>query len=495
MSETRTDAKVTKLHHKPSVYYSPQKTVPTAPKAHPQSVIAKKAASHSIAFSQIKEKTASILRGYKEAFVSQLVQTKELIAGGSMALCSVVKREVLRAARVLLSKLQDRSKKLVISGAASLVMTTLLGTVVFGTCSLGCHVKLDDKEIGTLPNEERYYEILSDVKEEVLDTAEVEFEPSGELSVSTVLIGRGQFSETEEVKERLKSTSSEMVPAWGISVDGKTVIGLMAQEDALEVLEEYKALMTEEGAFASFQSRVEVKSEFVPVQIMKTKDEALRFFAEAEEPVILVRSSVACETTEAIPFAVETQNDPNIYVGEVRVLQSGKEGKRHMKYYSVRVNGEEVERTVMEEAVLSAPVAQVERVGTKPPPSPVGTGSFAQPASGTLSSNFGKRWGRNHEGIDIAASVGTMIYASDNGVVTYSEYHNGGYGYMITIDHGNGYTTSYAHCSKLLVPEGAVVAKGDAIAKVGNTGRSTGPHLHFEIRKNDAAQNPLNYLK
>ena len=88
-----------------------------------------------------------------------------------------------------------------------------------------------------------------------------------------------------------------------------------------------------------------------------------------------------------------------------------------------------------------------------------------------------------------------MIYASDNGVVTYSEYHNGGYGYMITIDHGNGYTTSYAHCSKLLVPEGAVVAKGDAIAKVGNTGRSTGPHLHFEIRKNDAAQNPLNYLK
>ncbi len=491
MSETRTDANVTKLEQKPSVYYSPQKTTPVTQSAER----CEERKKRSMVEPELLTKTKEYLRTYKEVVFSLVKAVSKEALIQMKRCCDQVSKRVPPVFHTFSKKVAERSRKLLISGAASLVMTTLLGTVVFGTCSLGCHVKLDDKEIGTLPNEEAYYEILSDVKEEVLDTAEVEFEPSGELSVSTVLIGRGQFSQTEEVKERLKSTSSEMVPAWGISVDGKTVIGLLAQEDALDVLEEYKTLMTAEGAFASFQSRVEVKSEFVPVQVMKTKDEALRFLTEAEEPVILVRSSVACETTEAIPFAVETQNDPNSYEGEVRILQSGKEGKRRMKYYSVRVNGEEIERTVMEESVLAEPVTQVERVGTKPPPSPIGTGNFAKPASGTLSSNFGKRWGRNHEGIDIAASVGTMIYASDNGVVTYSEYHNGGYGYMITIDHGNGYTTSYAHCSKLLVPEGAVVAKGDAIAKVGNTGRSTGPHLHFEIRKNDAAQNPLNYLK
>ncbi|MBQ9926293.1 MAG: M23 family metallopeptidase, partial [Clostridia bacterium] len=83
--------------------------------------------------------------------------------------------------------------------------------------------------------------------------------------------------------------------------------------------------------------------------------------------------------------------------------------------------------------------------------------------------------------------------ASDGGRVTYAGW-KGNYGYCVFIDHGNGYTTVYAHCSKLLVKVGQSVAKGETIAKVGSTGRSTGPHLHFEIRVNGKHQNPLNYI-
>ena len=100
-----------------------------------------------------------------------------------------------------------------------------------------------------------------------------------------------------------------------------------------------------------------------------------------------------------------------------------------------------------------------------------------------------------HAGIDLGASTGTPIYASDNGIVTEAQFKNNGYGNFISIDHGNGFVTYYAHCSEILVSPGDVVAKGDLIARVGSTGRSTGPHLHFEVRADGEAQDPMNYIK
>ena len=116
------------------------------------------------------------------------------------------------------------------------------------------------------------------------------------------------------------------------------------------------------------------------------------------------------------------------------------------------------------------------------------------PTRGRITSGFGRRWGRMHRGLDIAASHGTAIKAADGGTVSFAGW-NGSYGNMIEIDHGNGYKTRYAHCSKLLVSKGTKVAKGDHIANVGNTGRSTGAHLHLEVIKNGVHQNPSNFVK
>lgn len=115
------------------------------------------------------------------------------------------------------------------------------------------------------------------------------------------------------------------------------------------------------------------------------------------------------------------------------------------------------------------------------------------PTSGRVTSEYGYRWGRLHAGIDIAAPTGTPIRAAKAGEVIYSGVMNG-YGNVVVIAHGGGFSTLYAHQSRIAASDGQQVAQGQLIGYVGNTGRSTGPHLHFETRVNGSAQNPRRYL-
>ena len=107
--------------------------------------------------------------------------------------------------------------------------------------------------------------------------------------------------------------------------------------------------------------------------------------------------------------------------------------------------------------------------------------TFLWPTQGVFTSGYGWRWGRMHKGIDIANNVGTPIFAAKDGVVVYSGWMSG-YGYLVEMNHGDGTTTRYGHNSRLLVRQGQIVPQGQTISLMGSTGRSTGPHLHFEIR-------------
>jgi len=113
---------------------------------------------------------------------------------------------------------------------------------------------------------------------------------------------------------------------------------------------------------------------------------------------------------------------------------------------------------------------------------------------GVVSSGFGERWGRPHKGIDIAAPEGTPIHAAADGEVVFAENSDGGYGKLVILEHTGGCLTVYAHNSRILVDEGQTVRQGAPIAEVGSTGRSTGPHLHFEIRIDASAIDPLIHL-
>lgn len=110
-----------------------------------------------------------------------------------------------------------------------------------------------------------------------------------------------------------------------------------------------------------------------------------------------------------------------------------------------------------------------------------------------VSSEYGARWGTTHTGIDLAAPAGTHIYSWKSGTVTFAGW-SGGYGNFIIVDHGDGFVTRYAHCSKIAVTKGQTVSQGQVIGYVGTTGNSTGNHLHFEVQVNGRFVNPRNYL-
>lgn len=213
------------------------------------------------------------------------------------------------------------------------------------------------------------------------------------------------------------------------------------------------------------------------------------------KPMISVACKEVKEYNDVIPFEVAYEESGGIYKGETTVKRAGVQGERFVKAEIIHVNGKEIERKILEEKISKNPVGKIVVKGTKIPPPKIGSGKFIRPTSrGLLTSRYGGRWGRMHEGIDIGLPIGSQIKASDGGRVTFSGYKNG-YGLCIIIDHGGGLSTLYGHCSQLLVKKGESVFQGQGIAKSGNSGRSTGPHLHFEVQKHGNPVNPLGYVK
>lgn len=212
-----------------------------------------------------------------------------------------------------------------------------------------------------------------------------------------------------------------------------------------------------------------------------------------DEPYVRVETVEQIKYSEAIPFPTTYVTDSSLWTWQSVVRTAGVRGSREIVARVVSVNGKEESREILSTAVVREPSTQVVARGTKSAPS-MSTGSYLWPTEGRVTSPFGPRWGGFHQGVDIGAPTGTPIKAADSGVVSFAGW-NGGYGYMVRIEHGNGSATLYAHASRLLVTQNQTVNKGDTIALVGNTGNSYGPHLHFEIRLNDKPVNPLNYFR
>ncbi len=147
------------------------------------------------------------------------------------------------------------------------------------------------------------------------------------------------------------------------------------------------------------------------------------------------------------------------------------------------------------QAEIQAEIAAASGISTLPagPMSAPSAAGLIWPLSGTLTSGFGYRWGRMHEGIDIAVPEGTPVRSAKSGTVIIASYY-GGYGNYICVDHGGGLSTCYGHLSGFASSTGQQVSQGQVIGYSGNTGSSTGPHLHFEVRINGAAQDPMGYL-
>lgn len=212
----------------------------------------------------------------------------------------------------------------------------------------------------------------------------------------------------------------------------------------------------------------------------------------ALEPKLTVKTVEVTSQTVEIPFAVKVKTDASMVQGTRKIMSAGSPGLKSVTYEISKANGGILSKEMLSEEVIKEPVEQVVVKGTKIVPSR-GSGIFSWPViGGQITSRFGYRWGRLHAGLDISSSNHNIL-AADNGRVVYAGWEDG-YGNTILIDHGNGYQTRYGHLNKILVQLGQKVEKGQKIGIMGNTGRSFGTHLHFEVIKNGAPGNPLSYL-
>lgn len=364
-------------------------------------------------------------------------------------------------------------------------------------------------------------------------------------------LDESQIDDSEQVLKRLTYMGDLKVKAIGIYVDGKKIGAVQDRKTAEKALKDVADKYTKEGdnievESVRFLEKVDIKTANTDLEDLHSEEEMVDLLCTSGEKEtvhkvvagdtlhsiakkydvwedqlladnkginskklelgsnIIVKQQAPVLTYEVvekitydkvIEHKVEEQKSADIYEGMTETQQAGSDGLSEITARVTLQNGKKVEEEDLVTTVKEEPVTEVVLVGTKERPPTVGSGKYIWPLkdSFTQSSGFGSRWGRQHKGIDLAVSVGTTVYAADGGTVVEAQY-SGSYGNVVMIDHQNGQETRYAHNSKLLVKKGDKVYQGQPIAKSGNTGRSTGPHVHFEIRFNGEPRNPLNYL-
>lgn len=415
------------------------------------------------------------------------------------------------------------------------------------------HVYLDGEFIGTVSEMEEYTGILSDM----LTREEARVGLS--LTFAEDVSARREFqwqpeADCETVKAILEANISYITIGWGIFVDDECLAWTAAEQDAQAVLDRVAGHYVSESSNRKLVATeivddVEICSgEVLPEDIIDVDSavalivqgrekietytvtrgdsiwsiarsanisqaelrEANPSLAESSilytgqvlnlvkaEPKISVRTIEHVFAQESISFSTTYQNSSNLWYYQSKTVQSGSKGKREVTYEVEFLNGEEVKRKAIDSKVISQPVTRIVQRGTSRWPSQA-TGMFRWPLnSGKITDRFGAfQYWRNerHRAVDIGAARGTAIYAAASGTVTAAAY-NSSYGNYVVIEHNNGYSTLYAHADTLLVREGQRVSKGDLIGRVGSTGFSTGPHLHFEVRRHGTPVDPLQFFK
>lgn len=404
------------------------------------------------------------------------------------------------------------------------------------------------EEVGSVKTELDGYKILDELEQEIKKENDASVYLDDVVTFERTNKRNKNLSSANEIKSIIKPQISYKVSAYIIEIDGEAVGAFKTGKEAEDVLEEIKnEFIKEDGKYENVEilEKLDIKNKKILLAEINEKEDVLNYIKTGGEqvqshtvevgesfwtiakiynttveeiekanpgviperlkpgdevklfkevPKLTVVTTEKKEVVEDIVAEVEIKYDDSKFKTEKEVKVEGSNGQIQKTVLQKKHNGVLVEEDIVEEKVVKEPVTKVVVQGTKEVPRTVATGSFMMPTRGRITSGFGRRWGRMHRGLDIAASHGTAIKAADGGTVSFAGW-NGSYGNMIEIDHGNGYKTRYAHCSKLVVSKGTKVAKGDHIANVGNTGRSTGAHLHLEVIKNGVHQNPSNFVK
>lgn len=401
--------------------------------------------------------------------------------------------------------------------------------------------------VGSDQDIEKVLEQMKSDKEALLGQ---NLELGNDVQIERVFALPSRLTPSDQLAGLLKEHISFKGVAATITINGQAVASLPSEDEARQLVEQYKNeyVMADQGEKVievGFEEQVEVVTGLTPLQQICSREQAYDFIRTGttnperyvvqsgdnlwliarrndmyvddikrtnqltsdklslgqeliivkEKPLLTVVAQVEGEKVEAIPYETKVVVDASA-PSRVSVKQEGKDGEKVVTYQAVKKNGVIAERQITSEKILQNPVTrimvkgnQVVQVASR------GSGGISKgvlewPIYGPISNYYRS----GHPAIDITGKRGSTLRAADSGYVV-SACWAGGYGNCVIIDHGNGYSTRYAHCDTINVAVGQNVSCGEAIATLGSTGRSTGPHLHFEVMYNGSTVNPLNVLK
>lgn len=309
------------------------------------------------------------------------------------------------------------------------------------------------------------------------------------LIIAVISVAAGYFQCPEDMRIPVLLANGEVMtkPCY-MTVDGENVALVDSEKTAENVIRQVKSEYRNES---TVNVRIREKTSVEEMELKNgdskpevlTESEAARQLVE-EETVTVETVEVVAEGT-TLEHETITRESDELVPGEKQVIQQGEDGFAIETRKIVKENGSSVSEQVIAEKILAEAIPEI-----------IISGSYKLSAplqQLRITSGFGPRWGRLHNGVDFGMPEGSPVYAAKGGTVTKSEY-SGGFGNLIIIDHGGGMETYYAHCSSLSAAEGVQVEKGQIIAAVGSTGNSTGPHLHFEVRLSGQPDDPMKWI-
>lgn len=437
---------------------------------------------------------------------------------------------------------------LILSGTYTMNYLNTHENNVFSTESFT--ISKNDTELCKVRDKELLYTTLAKLEKDLEETYNHELAIESKFEISESTAKDNEIITVEGLYNILKDNINYSILAYSINVDGQQIGVVNSEDEASDIIEEVKdhfAQYYDEETIIEISTveNVEIKQikaanneikdkENLVNYIIKGTEEEKKYIVEkgdnywniaeyfnmslddliqanptsdperiqigdelnlvVPKPFINVQIKRLLVQEEKTPYETDYNKVSYMFSDEEVIEKKGKYGLSKIESIVTEQNGIQIAKEILSEEVIEEPVTQIVTTGTQDPPPKKGTGYFINPLPGSvISSRFGSRSGGFHLGQDMAKASGSSIKAADGGTVTYAGW-SGSYGYMVDIDHGGGYTTRYAHCSEIYVSVGEKVYQGKVIAAVGSTGVSSGPHLHFEVRKYGSVVNPAAYI-
>lgn len=393
-----------------------------------------------------------------------------------------------------IEKLKDLKRTYKLLAFALLSVILLAVSVVSSGVRVTYNVNIKGETLTNVASVEVYEAGLekacATAKTTKMQMADVELEP--------VVTVNSTGATVDEVSEIILENSPSVLNGYELCVDGTPVSYLTDIERVQSAIDQRLAAFNIDGAECEnkFAQNIVMSPAYFTEELL-ANDQAVSTVSSLDVVTFAVTTS-----EYAVKHDTLTQKDSSKKAGYTSVLTRGADGLNKKIETVIYLNGVVQENSVIEQ-VISYPVTEVVLVGTKntyvtSAPQNAAASGFRWPLAiaGTITSPFGYRaeTGSFHGGLDIGVPIGTQVVAVKAGKVTKVAYTRD-YGYYVTIDHGNGVETRYAHNKTNTVSVGDYVSAGQVIAISGNSGRSTGPHLHFEVIINGERVNPSNYIR